>query len=508
MALGIRPKLVLLSLLILVGVSFGFTALQLRLSAHWVEEDLRERAIAFAREIAATIGDEEELRDSQLLHRQIERILAARQSVLQLDIFALEPGGVTLVASSRPGRRLPFTPADGTAVTRGRVVSRFVAGDAGRFWEVMAPVVPGERVVGLVAAQFSLARADALADRIRRSALALTAASAVIMGLLMTIAVHVVVNRPVRRLVHAMDRAHQDGAAPGPVVRSRDEFGILARHFDDLMMRVREFSGELQRRVKEATAELEQRYREVEALNDALFQSQRALSQSERLAVAGRLMAQVAHEVGTPLHSIAGHLELLRGELKAGQASAETVRRLALVEGEVARVTAIIAQLLDVSRRPGEAPEPVDLNLLVRDTADLVRPAMVRAGLKLEVLLAPEPLVVTGHRHPLQQIVLNLLTNAMDATPRGGRVALRTGHGRSADEAVVEVHDDGPGIPAEVRGRIFEPFVTSKPPGRGTGLGLFISRQIARDHRGRLEARSEVPGTTFELVLPRLRPAA
>ena len=124
MGLGVRLKLVLLSVAVLVVVSFGFTALSLSLTRGWIEDDLRERAIAFAREIAATIGDRSELENTGLLRDQIREILGIRRNVGQLDILAFEGEGARVVATSHGDRRLPFTRADVGRVQRGQVVSR------------------------------------------------------------------------------------------------------------------------------------------------------------------------------------------------------------------------------------------------------------------------------------------------------------------------------------------------------------------------------------------------
>lgn len=501
MRLTIRAKLVLLSLPILVVVSFGFTLVQLRLSRGWVEEDLRERAIMFAREIAVTIGDRREFESSEVLARQIEQIMDVRRSVLQLDVLAFQGPDSHVVATSHPQARLPFTRREAGDVRRGQVVSRLVEGDRSRYWEVIAPVtLDGVAVVGAVAAKFSLGRADALATRLGTTALAFTAASIVVMGLLMSLAVHQVVNRPLRRFMETIGRVSAGDTTATVTLSTRDELGTLARHFNDMLARVRDFSDELQARVKDATSELEHRYAEVERLNELLFSMQRSLIHAERLALSGRIMAEVAHEVGTPLHSVAGHLELLRQDLPPAALTEGVRRRLGTVEGQLARVTEIIAQLLDLTRRtPGER-SPVDLEQLVRDCVELVRPGVAAAGLALDVTAVATP-PVHGHAGHLQQVALNLMTNAIDATPAGGRISIAV---RPRDgEAELSVADTGRGIPATELKQVFEAFFSTKEPGRGSGLGLFISSQIVREHGGRIEvASAEGRGSTFRVVLP------
>jgi two-component system NtrC family sensor kinase len=505
----IRRKLVLLSLLILVVVSFAFTILHLAVSQAWVEEDLRERAVTFAREIAATIGDRREFESRLLLERQIRDIMAVRGNVLQLDVLDLDGGEARVMATSHPQRRLPLMRKDSQQVRLGLVVSRLVTEPSGRYWEVLAPVTFGDVVAGAVAAKFSLDRADALAARISMSNFVLTAASVVVMGMLMSLAVYVVVDRPLRRFLHTIDRVRQGDTQAALPVEGNEEFAVLGHQFNEMVLRVRTFSDELQTRIDEATRQLQARYQEVERLNELLFVMQRSLSHAERLALSGRIVAEIAHEVGTPLHSIAGHLELLRQDVGSGAPLEATTRRLDVVEGQLARVSEIITQLLDLTRRPPGEPALVDVNGLARNTAELVRPGLPAAGLSLELALAPGLRRVRGHEGQLQQVVLNLLTNAIDATAAGGRVRLATGMGRGPDELEIEVRDTGAGIPDADRKRIFEPFFSTKEPGRGTGLGLFISAQIVREHHGRIELETEEGrGSSFRVVLPAAAEAA
>jgi signal transduction histidine kinase len=499
--LGVRAKLVFLSLLILVVVSFSFMLLQLRLSRAWIEEDLKERAVLFAREVAAVIGDRRQLEGGPLLERQLSQIMGVRRSVLHLDILRFDPEGSRVIASSHATARLPFTRREAQHVHQGQVVSRMVADTEGRSWEVLAPITLDDAVAGAIAAKFSLKRFDAREAGLRRWDFLLTAAFVLLMGSLMTVAVHLVVNRPIRQLVEAIGRVQRGNTAVPARVDTADEFGVLARHFNEMLVRIEDFNSELQRRIKEATHELEGRYQEVQRLHEQLFVMQRRLSHSERLALAGRVMAEVAHEVGTPLHSVAGHLELLRQDLQP--LSDEARRRLGVIDGQLARVTEIIAQLLDLTRPTQGEPQALDLGALVSETAEIVRPGIVAGGLALEVEKPPALPAVVGHASQLQQVVLNLLTNAMDATPVGGRIQVCSRVRGDGDHVELEVRDSGRGIPAAQHKQIFEPFFSTKGPGGGLGLGLFISAQIVREHRGVIEVASrEGEGSVFRVVLP------
>jgi two-component system NtrC family sensor kinase len=173
------------------------------------------------------------------------------------------------------------------------------------------------------------------------------------------------------------------------------------------------------------------------------------------------------------------------------------------VESQLARVTEIIARLLDVTRRPTGEPTAVDVNALVRDTVELVRPEISRAGVGLQVTLDPACPHARGRAGPLQQVVLNLITNALDATRAGDRIDVATRLAGDGDQIVIEVRDTGRGIPAADQKRIFEPFFSTKEPGQGSGLGLFISTQIVREHQGHIRLASEEGrGSVFQVLLP------
>jgi len=157
----------------------------------------------------------------------------------------------------------------------------------------------------------------------------------------------------------------------------------------------------------------------------------------------------------------------------------------------------------DLTRRAPDQPTAVDLNRLVRDTSELVRPVVAGAGLSLRVVPDASLPTLVGHRDQLQQVVLNLLTNAMDATSPGGSIRVTTRALAATNALTLEVRDTGRGIGEAERKQIFDPFFSTKEAGRGTGLGLFISAQIVRDHGGRIELDSvEGEGSTFRVVLP------
>jgi PAS domain S-box-containing protein len=229
------------------------------------------------------------------------------------------------------------------------------------------------------------------------------------------------------------------------------------------------------------------------------------LVHSERLSAIGELVAGVAHEINNPLQTIVGCVELMLDQRAAGV----TTRDLELVRQEAGRAGQIVRNLLSFVRRGAPDRVACDLTELVRSTVDLREYHLLQANIAINARYAPVPLTIFANRDEIRQVVLNLLLNAEHALlrgDRGGTIAVTTT--TEGSRHVVEIADDGPGIPPELRGRIFEPFFTTKDVGEGTGLGLSISHGIASAHGGSLELRDSEKGARFRFALPVYRDPA
>jgi signal transduction histidine kinase len=238
-----------------------------------------------------------------------------------------------------------------------------------------------------------------------------------------------------------------------------------------------------------------------------LKEQQERMLQAARLADIGLLAAGVAHEINTPLASIALRAEsLLRSaedpRLRELDAFKNFPRYLKTIDEEIFRCKKIISALLEFSRARKPEIKEVDLNLLAEKAADLVNHQMKLKQVALNLKLDPKLPGIEADDGQLRQAILALLMNALDATAPHGHVEIATKR-ESAATVSLSVSDDGPGIPKEHLDKIFSPFFTTKPLGQGTGLGLAICHGVVSAHGGEILVDSETGrGTRFSLVLP------
>lgn len=291
---------------------------------------------------------------------------------------------------------------------------------------------------------------------------------------------------------------------------SGDELGELARQFDQtldqLKLRneeIRHAAERLEVKVEERTSELRDNNERLRETISVLESTRRQLVASEKRAALGELTAGVAHEINNPLAIIQGNLEILRLEL--GDQLAPVATEVDLVLGQVTRMQGIVGKLLDYSRSSTEreamqALEPLDIRAVVDDAVNLAEHEAFARGIDIQTRHeAPASVVIPPDE--LEQVLLNLLLNAVHFSPQGRTVSVHTGNA-AQDQVFVTVSDQGPGVSAEHAKRVFDPFFTTKSTG-GTGLGLSVSYGIIRRHGGDIQVgNAEGGGARFEVRLP------
>ena len=227
------------------------------------------------------------------------------------------------------------------------------------------------------------------------------------------------------------------------------------------------------------------------------------LIQNEKMAAIGQLVSGVAHELNNPLTSIAGLAELLLERGPMGDAPRELLR---VIHDQADRASRIVRNLLTFARKGTAEKEAIDLSEVVSRTTLLVSYELKLRGIELETHLAREPVLALSDRYELQQVLLNLVTNAaqaLDALPPGRPRAITVETARQGDQAVHRVRDTGPGVPQALVPNLFTPFFTTKGPGHGTGLGLSLSYGLIESHGGRISyAPGEDGGAEFTILLP------
>ena len=366
-----------------------------------------------------------------------------------------------------------------------------------------------QQILGVIDTDLSLAKADIQLAESTHRMIAYTAFALLLIAGTSWLLVWRIVYVPITALKRGTDLLAIGELGCQLPLQSSDEIGELAASFNFLSRQLQAekdqndaWTRKLEERVDEKTSELRRAH-------------EHAL-QTEKMASIGKMAAVLAHEINNPLSGILTYSKLLRkwtdaapSETSAPSPAPAVSRRreicdaLDLITSESRRCGELVKNLLMFSRTAPMNLQLANLNPLVEQSLRLVQHQLDLAGVEVQLQLDPKLPQISCDASQIEQVLLALIMNAMDAMPQGGNLWLTTKFFPEQEQLQIVVRDDGSGIPPEILPRIFEPFLTTKETGRGVGLGLAVSRSILERHGGTIEVQSEFGrGTTFTVTLP------
>jgi signal transduction histidine kinase len=503
---GLQAKIIIIIAAAVVSVASVSTYIAMLLTRQLVEEEIYRKALSQARLTAHQLVNEDALNNHDRLQHILGQMLHDLPGVKQADVYLHVPEH-HLEATTQPGGEHleldnirdidtynEFERPDDNDIT--------IETNDGKFWIMGITIRDATGPFACLNLLVSKSQTSVVTrDLLVRNVFLMLACLATLI-----LVIHIfflrAVRRPVKEMIRVMESAEKGQLDVRARLQSLDEIGLLGAHLNRMLRRIENFSNELGRKVEEATGELEQRNQELQRINKELFETQKDLARSERLAVAGQLAASLAHEIGTPLNSISGHVQLLARRKTNDEG---TTRRLMVIEKQVENIVRTVQQLLSWTRKYELRIELLDLGRVLEDTVLLSSPVLQVRKIRVQMNLAKNCPKIYGDSAYLHQVFLNLFNNSTDAMPRGGqlRIELRAPSAHEPREVVVVVADTGTGMSRETLAHIFDPMFTTKQIGTGAGLGLAICDQIVRQHGGTISAQSELgQGTTFTLRLP------
>jgi two-component system NtrC family sensor kinase len=362
-----------------------------------------------------------------------------------------------------------------------------------------------QQILGVLDTNLSLQRADVQLAESTRRMIAYTACALLLIAPLSWFFVWRIVGVPVTALRRGTERLAAGDLGYQIDVQSKDEIGELADSFNGMSRQLQSEHNEnlawthtLEQRVEQKTRELKR------AHEHALH--------TEKMASVGKMAAVLAHEINNPLSGILTYAKLLRKWMDHQEAASDDARRsrrqeicdsLDLIASESRRCGDLVRNLLTFSRATPMNLQATDLNQVTDRAVRLMQHQLDLAGIQVQPQLDPALPHVLCDAAQIEQVLLALVVNAMDALPQGGNLWIISSASREDNCVRIVVRDDGTGIAPEILPHLFEPFLTTKETGRGVGLGLAISHSILERHNGSIEVQSEIGrGTTFTITLP------
>jgi len=431
-----------------------------------------------------------------VLDKAMDDVLHEDEDIARIDIFSVSGKNVaTIVGSSRVRYEWPDDLVVSTMKAQ-KALEYTVQTESGPGAGLLLPIFappggPAQSIVGVIMLKSSDIE---ITTRARRTFVVSSAGLLLGIMLVLAFSYSIIIGRPLRIITKTMGSFKEGKALKRIPLKRSDEWGLLAGSFnlmadeiDSAMDKNRELTRQLEKRVQETTHKL--------------LQLQTQVSQQERLAALGQLTAELTHNLGTPLHSIAGLTQLL---LERENLPPDVLHKLNLIVQQTQRLDAVLQNVRKASMLPEPHFEPASLVGLLKDTMPLMESTIEESGIRLSVEIMDESLPnVYLDYFRVQTALLNLIQNAVESMPDGGDLKVSLARQAGGNGVVLSVEDTGPGIRPDLKDRVFEPFFTTHE-GKGLrGLGLSIVRDIMKNHHGRAEVESDSgKGTKIKLYFP------
>ncbi len=356
-------------------------------------------------------------------------------------------------------------------------------------------------VLGVLDVSMSLDRVDEEMAIVRERVFLISAAIVLIMSLFIIYFTKHFIDKPIQHLIegtHAVSEMQLDQPI---AIESSEELGELAKSFDMMRIRLKEALNELNLFTQNLETKVQERTEQLKVAHQKLLHS-------DRLASLGQLSASVAHEINNPLSGVLNLSMLMQRIIKDNGIPPERIEEfrqyLSQIVKETARVGRIVQDLLAFSRRPKPLRSFVDLNAIITTTVSLISHKLKLMNVQIELRLEQNLPQISCDNSQIQQVVINLVMNASEAvqTKENGKVVVQTSH-VDKKQVILQISDNGDGIPEENLAKIFDPFFTTKGEGKGVGLGLAVVYGIVEAHKGDIEVKSKLgEGTTFVVTFP------
>lgn len=512
--LDLKVKFALVTSIVVITICAGFFFFVERIFKSYLKTEMEAQASEIADNLNGELAN---YMGPDTVQETSERYLAERRDISRIVVYDrnglyLEPI-VKVQAQELPDMRYVYE----AAISQHSPLQHEFQHNDKVYWEFAYPRMRNGEIMGLTAITLNFTQYKSIISAVRTGALLMLITGLISMLIVTNLYVKVAIRRPLAEIVSGMEQVQESRFDVQLRPRSQDEIGQLAEGFNRMTRalgaaqeQILEQTRVLEEKVHEATSELRSR-------NMELFQAQDELRRANRLATAGQVAAMLAHELGSPLSSISGHLQLM---LENSNYPAEEQRRLQLILTQVERLSDTIHNFLKNVTGPESSFMECRLNDLLHHMIELTTPVLQERKVEPVISLDENMPPIQADPNQLQQLFLNLFTNAIDAMREGGSLSIKTRFVSAGDEeyrqlglsspnnilsgaAVLYVQDTGSGMDADHLKNLFHPFFSTKEFGRGSGLGLSICKQIVKAHGGQIQVKSEPgKGTVFTIILP------